>query len=458
MTIEYIKGTDNKVADCLSWVTEWLDADSIRQLIQHTKAGGMAPRAETDDPWMAQEDERINNEIIVQARAYTRRAAYKNVANKHWVKAQIEDPVIKHVCNWMGLLSESRISLSDFLVAKVTDANRLAYSCWQKDLVMSHNLLYMEHNVPGTDERMLAFVVPAKRCQSAIDRCHCDASHQGRDRMLSLMWERFWWPGMPVQVVMTVKGCLRCKQFEAKLAIADLVMLESMEPLDLLHINIVNMETTLATNKKLVVKKVLVAVDHFTRYVRAFVVPNHKAETIAQILYDNYFSVFSFPRQLMSNKAPEFIGGIMTVLCDILHVKKLRTLAYHPQSNSAVERTHQPLMRMIGKLDANWKHRWPDHISSICHAYNMTKSQVMGYSLCSGEGPTFPLIYCSPWCTEWPWRVLASMSQCSMSTSEHLLVKRKPWQKKRPGGLREFMTNKLELLRSTPWQGAGTFG
>ena len=141
----------------------------------------MAPRAETDDPQMVQEDERINNEIIVQARAYTRRAAYKNVANKHWVKAQIEDPVIKHVCNWMGLPSESRISLSDFLMEKVTDAD------WQKDLIMSHNLLYMEHNVPGTDERMLAFVVPAKRCQSAIYRCHHDASHQGRDWMLSLM-------------------------------------------------------------------------------------------------------------------------------------------------------------------------------------------------------------------------------------------------------------------------------
>ena len=38
---------------------------------------------------------------------------------------------------------------------------------------------------------------------------------------------------MAVQVVMSVKGCLRCKQFEAKPAIADLVMIESTEPLDL---------------------------------------------------------------------------------------------------------------------------------------------------------------------------------------------------------------------------------
>ena len=63
---------------------------------------------------------------------------------------------------------------------------------------------------------------------------------------------------------MSVKGCLHCKQFEAKPAITDLVMIESTEPMDLVHIDIVNMEMTMATRQMLVVKKVLVAVDHFT--------------------------------------------------------------------------------------------------------------------------------------------------------------------------------------------------
>ena len=69
-------------------------------------------------------------------------------------------------------------------------------------------------------------------------------------------------------MVGTVKGCLRCKQFEAPPAIADLVMIESTEPLDPVHIDIVNMETTVATKEMPVMKKVLVVVDHFMRYVR----------------------------------------------------------------------------------------------------------------------------------------------------------------------------------------------
>ena len=199
---------------------------------------------------------------------------------------------------------------------------------------------------------------------------------------------------MAVQVMMTVKGCLRCKQFEALLAITDLVTIESTEPLDLLHIDIVNMETTMVTRKTPVVKKVLVVVDHFTRYVRAYVVPDRMAGTIAKTLYENYFSVFGFLCRLMSDQAPEFVSGVLTALCNLLQVKKLHTLPYHPQLNGAVERTHQTLMRMIGKLDPNHKHRWPDHISSICHTYNTMRSQVTGYSphfLMFGHRPHLPI-------------------------------------------------------------------
>ena len=67
---------------------------------------------------------------------------------------------------------------------------------------------------------------------------------------------------------------------------------------------------------------------------------------------------------------------------------------YHPQSNGQVERIHQTLMGMIGKLDTSKKKRWPEHIDSICQAYNSTRSQVTGYSpyfLMFGRRPRIPV-------------------------------------------------------------------
>ena len=96
----------------------------MKELIQHAKAGCVNVRAETDDPRMIQEDERLDNEVIMQAQALLSWAAiFKNVSNKHWVTAQVLDPVIKHVRNWMGWPKENTISLSDFLVSKVSDAD-----------------------------------------------------------------------------------------------------------------------------------------------------------------------------------------------------------------------------------------------------------------------------------------------------------------------------------------------
>ena len=199
---------------------------------------------------------------------------------------------------------------------------------------------------------------------------------------------------MAVQAVLSVKNCVRCRRYEARDMLPEMVTIGATEPMDLVHIDFVGMETTVATKKQPVVKTVLVVIDHFTRFIRAFVVDDRRADTVARTLYDKYFSVFGFPRRLMSDNAPEFVGKVMTALCDILNVKQLRTTTYHPQSNGSVERAHQTLIRMVSKLDPKRKHRWPDHISSICHAYNATRSQVTGYSphfLMFGRRPRLPI-------------------------------------------------------------------
>ena len=76
------------------------------------------------------------------------------------------------------------------------------------------------------------------------------------------------------------------------------------QPMELVHVDYVGMEVTVVAQEQPVVKNVLVIVDHFTRYIQAFVTNNHTAHTMARVLYNNFFSVFGFPQKLMSDQGP----------------------------------------------------------------------------------------------------------------------------------------------------------
>ena len=164
--------------------------------------------------------------------------------------------------------------------------------------------------------------------------------------------------------------------------------------MDLVHIDYVKMEVTVGIKEKLDVKDILVVEDHFTHYLQVYVIKNHMARMMASLLYKEYFSVFGFPHSLMSDQAQEFSGKVIAALCDLLGIAKIHTSPYHLQGNGAVERAHQTIWRMIGKLDPEKRRKWALHLGSVIIAYNATRSLVIGYSpyfLMFGHRPHLPI-------------------------------------------------------------------
>ena len=67
--------------------------------------------------------------------------------------------------------------------------------------------------------------------------------------------------------------------------------------------------------------------------------------------------------------------------------------------NGLVERSHQTIMQMIGKLEEDEKADWSSHLAEVVHAYNATWSTVMGYSphyLMFGCRPRLPVDFYFP--------------------------------------------------------------
>ena len=150
--------------------------------------------------------------------------------------------------------------------------------------------------------------------------------------------------------------------------------------LDHLHVDFTSIETTLELNESPKVTNILVFQDHFMKHVLAYVAPNQTAKTITKLLCQGYIMIFGAPARLLSNRGANFMSSVIDEMCKILNVKKLQTMPYHPQTNWLVERLHQTIMRMIGKLGKDKKANWPGHLAEIVHACNATCSTVTRYS------------------------------------------------------------------------------
>ena len=120
------------------------------------------------------------------------------------------------------------------------------------------------------------------------------------------------------------------------------------------------------------------------------------AHTATETLRNGYFRLFGVPAYLISDQGKAFTGHIITHLCELYGVQKLRTLPYHAQTNGQVERKNQTIIHMISKLEEDKKACWSKHLPELLLAYNATCSAVTGYSpyyLLFGRRPRIPVDY-----------------------------------------------------------------
>ena len=334
---------------------------------------GASQRAERENPAIIKNDQWLEQEVRV--------AAGKIFVEMHvtdWAAAQKKDPELDAVLQWLG--SRKRADLRTLLRECIMSEE--GQMVWRNHQTFTslQGTLYLCSTPKGENEDLLLFVVPRAQQTAALNGCYWDASHQGQDHTLSLWKECFWWPGMAKQMRQVIKACGCCLQYEGSTLKAPLCPIVATAPLDLLHVGFTSIETTMELDKSPWVTNVLVFQDHFTKHVLAYVIPDQTAKTIAKFLYGGYIPIFGAPARLLSDRGTSFTSSIIEELCKILGIQWLWTMPYHPQTIGLVERSHQTILCIIGKLGEDKKADWPSHLAEIAHAYNATWSAVTGYS------------------------------------------------------------------------------
>ena len=419
-SLEYQKGKDNTVADFLSRLDEPLPEEEVQDYLDGISYPGVkavldnaiAPLEERAELGVRPSPEGVNanQEEAVAARAA--KLASTNIID--WRVERKDDPVLYQV---VKRLRAPRETFKEALLAVLDGRATTAYVKAKEQLLLKNGLLYRKTHVGPAGETIFQFVVPQRHRSVAMDGCHREAAHQGQRRSASLMQERFWWPGMARDLRDRIRKCGRCRKFEAAPPIAPMQPLTCSGPGELLHVDFTSIEETVPLREEPVVRNVLVLRGHFSGCVVACVVRDQTARAAAVTLGNRYFGLFGAPAYLVSDQGKAFTGHLVTHLCELCGVRRLRASPYHAQTNGQVERMNQTIIRMIGKLAEDGKACWSGHLPGLLSAYNGTRFAVAGYSpyyLLFGRKNRMPVDCLFPTLCESPHRTKVEVSVATM--------------------------------------------
>ena len=214
-----------------------------------------------------------------------------------------------------------------------------------------------------------------------------------------------------------IKKCGHCRKIEAAPPVTALKPLTCSGPGELLHVDFTSIEETVPLWQEPVIRNVMVMQNHFSKYVAAYVVKDQTVHTTTETLRSGSFGLFGTPAYLVSDQGKAFTGHLITNLCELYGVQKLRTLPYHAQTNGQVEQMNRTIIHMIGKLEQDKKACWSEHLPEMLAAYNGTRSAVTGYSpyfLLFGRKARMPVDYLFPTLRDSPHQTKMEVSVAAM--------------------------------------------
>ena len=309
-----------------------------------------------------------------------------NLSGINWSKEQRRDPNLGVIIRLIESkqLTKRKLQGKDSSEVKSFLRNR-------KSLKLVKDVLYRKsYSDNSTSKKTLwQLIVPKLFRERALLGCHDDVGHQGILRTLSLLRERFYWPGMQEEATQHVLKCSRCLRRKTPPQVAPLQPILVTQPLELVHMDCLSLEPSKGN-----IENVLVITDHFTRYALAYPSKTQTAQAIARILWDNFICHYGFSEKFISDQGRNFESDLIKELCKIAGVKKVHTTPYHPQGNGQCERFNSTLCNMLGTLSEEEKSDWKSYLGCMTHAYNCTKHASTTYSpyyLMFGRHPRLPI-------------------------------------------------------------------
>ena len=186
------------------------------------------------------------------------------------------------------------------VIAKIRCKAARKYLLQFDRLVLKQGVLH--HIYISNDVETHQLVLPLEY-HCTLYAVHDDYGHQGLDRTLALVRERFYWSTMNHDATEYVTNCHRCHVAKGHYTGPHTQQgsLVANNPLDLLCIDFLKVDPSRDGKEN-----ILVLTDAFTKFSQAFITNNQKALTVAKVLVEKWFYVYGIPVPYSQQQGPKF--------------------------------------------------------------------------------------------------------------------------------------------------------
>ena len=196
--------------------------------------------------------------------------------------------------------------------------------------------------------------------------------------MLHRYLSNFYWPDAQLDIERWCRECDTCarRKLPPRPGKARLQNKPVGAPLDRIAMDILGpLPMTTRDNQY-----ILVVGCYFSKWTEAYALPNHTAETVADVLMRQFICRFGIPLSLHTDQGREFDSEIIRELCRLLGITKSKTVSYRPQSDGLIERMNRTVLQMLSAYVNNDRDDWDEHLPYVMSAYRGTRHNSTGNS------------------------------------------------------------------------------
>jgi len=223
-------------------------------------------------------------------------------------------------------------------------------------------------------------VCPSQMKRSVLEWHHDSAfaGHRGPETTINAIKPRFYWNFMPSEVRKYCQSCSLCQRFNYPTAHAraPLIPISCERPWQIVGLDFMGpLQQSSSGNAY-----IIVAIDHFTKYVEAAATVTCDALTTAQFLFNTIVCRYGMVESILTDQGANFESKLFKHLCELIGSKKIRTSTYHPEGNGKTERVNKTVKPCLAKFVNDAHSDWDLFLSMAIAAYNSSVHSTIGIS------------------------------------------------------------------------------